>query len=98
MPTYRYECTDCQHRYEALHSMADRNRETCRSCGGTTKRLPTAGGFSFVGGSPTAGPTPVTRNDKAGGVDERDIPYVDRQGNPRDGHTHKRIDPKHLTG
>lgn len=34
MPYYDYECQDCEHRYAAFHSVAERNDESrCEKCG-----------------------------------------------------------------
>ena len=33
MPTYEYECSSCNHAFEALQSMADKKLKKCPKCG-----------------------------------------------------------------
>lgn len=58
MPTYEYQCTSCQHGWEAEQSMKDEPLKECPSChGATAKRLISMGtGFILRGGG-AAGPS-----------------------------------------
>ena len=38
MPTYDYECLECQTRFEARHAIAE-EAPACASCGGEARRL-----------------------------------------------------------
>lgn len=50
MPTYDYKCGECGHRFERLQRMSDAPVEVCPECGGTVKRLISAGaGLVFRG-------------------------------------------------
>ena len=39
MPTYDYECTKCNHVFEATQKMSDKLLEKCPKCGAPVKRL-----------------------------------------------------------
>lgn len=39
MPTYDYQCTKCNHEFEAMQSMNAEPKATCEKCGGEAKRL-----------------------------------------------------------
>lgn len=50
MPTYDYECTTCEHNFEAFHSISAESLTECPKCDGTVKRLIGAGaGILFKG-------------------------------------------------
>lgn len=51
MPTYEYECQDCDERFEIFHPMSEKPRKTCPKCGkDTLKRLlGTGAGIIFKG-------------------------------------------------
>jgi len=50
MPTYEYECTKCEHGFEAFQSMKDDRLSTCPKCRGKLKRVIGAGaGIIFKG-------------------------------------------------
>jgi putative FmdB family regulatory protein len=50
MPTYEYECLDCQHRFEKFQGMKDKPLQVCPRCGGRLKRLiGTGAGIIFKG-------------------------------------------------
>lgn len=39
MPTYEYECTSCNHTFEASQKMSDAPLEKCLKCGAAVRRL-----------------------------------------------------------
>jgi len=39
MPTYEYECTKCNHAFEASQKMSDKRLTECPKCGAAVKRL-----------------------------------------------------------
>ncbi len=50
MPTYEYECTVCQHKFEELQKFADKPLAKCPVCGGKLRRLISGGsGLIFKG-------------------------------------------------
>ncbi len=49
MPLYEYECHQCKRRFELMQKFSDPPAETCRSCGGTVRRLISASAFQFKG-------------------------------------------------
>ena len=50
MPTYDYECRNCQHSFEIFQKMTDDLLTTCPKCKGSLKRLIGAGaGIIFKG-------------------------------------------------
>jgi len=50
MPTYDYECKDCQHAFEEFHSMTAEPVKKCPKCGGKVNRLiGTGAGIIFKG-------------------------------------------------
>ena len=50
MPTYDYECKDCNHAFEEFHSMSAKPIKKCPECGGKVKRLiGTGAGIIFKG-------------------------------------------------
>ena len=50
MPTYDYECKDCQHAFEEFHSMSAKPVKKCPECGGKVNRLiGTGAGIIFKG-------------------------------------------------
>jgi len=50
MPTYQYECRDCNMTFEAYNSINNRDSAHCPTCGKTARRLLSPGaGFLFKG-------------------------------------------------
>ena len=50
MPTYEYQCEQCDHRFEAFQSITAEPLSTCPKCGGKVRRLISSGaGFIFKG-------------------------------------------------
>ena len=50
VPTYDYECTRCEHAFEAFHSMSADPISVCPECGGKVRRLIGSGaGILFKG-------------------------------------------------
>jgi len=50
MPTYEYLCESCGHRFEKFQRMEDAAVRVCPKCGGTVKKLISAGiGVIFNG-------------------------------------------------
>ena len=50
MPTYEYECSRCEHRFEMFQSMSDPPRKRCPRCRGAVRRLfGTGAGMIFKG-------------------------------------------------
>ena len=50
MPTYDYECAECEHAFEAFHSMSAESISVCPECGGNVRRLiGTGAGILFKG-------------------------------------------------
>ena len=49
MPLYEYQCDSCAHRFERIQKFSDPPVETCPSCGGTVKKLPSSPAIQFKG-------------------------------------------------
>ena len=50
MPTYEYECSKCENRFEKFQSISAKPLTKCPSCGGKVKRLiGTGAGLLFKG-------------------------------------------------
>ena len=50
MPTYEYECTGCDYRFEKFQKMSDEPVKVCPQCGAKVKRLfGSGGGIIFKG-------------------------------------------------
>jgi putative FmdB family regulatory protein len=50
MPTYEYECTRCDHRFEAMQKMSEAPLDRCPECGSAVRRLiGTGSGIIFKG-------------------------------------------------
>ena len=49
MPTYEYECRECQVRFERLQRFSDPPVETCPECTGTVRRVLHPAGIIFKG-------------------------------------------------
>ena len=49
LPTYGYQCTQCQHEFSVFQSMKDDPIATCPECGGAVKRLLYPVGIVFKG-------------------------------------------------
>jgi putative FmdB family regulatory protein len=51
MPTYEYKCDDCNHHFEKSQGMTETPVKICPECGGTVKRLVSAGSGFILKGS-----------------------------------------------
>ncbi len=50
MPTYEYECSSCEHRFDQFQAISEKPISKCPKCGGKTRRLISAGaGILFKG-------------------------------------------------
>lgn len=49
MPTYDYQCRNCGHTIEVIHSMLEEGPTTCERCGGELKRILHPAGIIFKG-------------------------------------------------
>lgn len=50
MPTYRYTCSECGERFEALRPIDERDEPAeCPQCGSDSNRIATAAGVVFNG-------------------------------------------------
>jgi putative FmdB family regulatory protein len=49
MPLYEYQCDSCSHRFEVIQKFSDAPIETCPSCGGPVKKLPSSPAIQFKG-------------------------------------------------
>lgn len=50
MPIYEYQCRECGNRFERTQKMLDPTLQVCPQCGGTVKKLISAGaGFLLKG-------------------------------------------------
>jgi putative FmdB family regulatory protein len=49
MPTYEYQCKNCQHRFEVWQKMADEPLTVCPECRGTIRRVLFPAGIVFKG-------------------------------------------------
>ena len=50
MPTYDYQCSKCNHRFEMFQSMTEKPRQRCPLCRGKVERLISGGsGLLFKG-------------------------------------------------
>ena len=49
MPTYDYQCRDCGHTIEVIHSMEESGPERCERCGGELRRVLFPAGIIFKG-------------------------------------------------
>lgn len=49
MPTYGYQCVDCEHQFQVFQSMKDDPVSTCPECEGAVKRLLYPVGIVFKG-------------------------------------------------
>ncbi len=49
MPTYGYECLDCQAQLEVMQSIKDAPLTVCRTCGGTLRKRVYPVGIAFKG-------------------------------------------------
>jgi putative FmdB family regulatory protein len=49
MPLYEYQCESCAHRFERIQKFSDPPIETCPSCGGRVKKLPSSPAIQFKG-------------------------------------------------
>jgi putative FmdB family regulatory protein len=49
MPLYEYQCESCAHRFERIQKFSDPPIETCPSCGGPVKKLPSSPAIQFKG-------------------------------------------------
>ena len=51
MPTYEYECSSCEYRFEEFQGIMDKPIRSCHKCGGQVKRLISGGGGLIFKGS-----------------------------------------------
>ena len=49
MPTYEYQCNECDHKFEVFQSMNDDPIETCEKCTGKVRKLFNSTGIIFKG-------------------------------------------------
>lgn len=49
MPTYGYECLNCQAHFEVMQSIKDGPLTTCETCGGTLRKRVYPVGIAFKG-------------------------------------------------
>jgi putative FmdB family regulatory protein len=50
MPTYEYECIECQSHFEVFQNISEEPVKTCQSCGGKVRRVINGGaGIIFRG-------------------------------------------------
>lgn len=49
MPIYEYTCTKCDIVFDELKSVSDETPVTCKQCGDTAKKLPSAAAFRIRG-------------------------------------------------
>jgi putative FmdB family regulatory protein len=49
MPTYQYQCTACDHAFEAVQSFSDDALTECPECKGSVKKVYAAVGVVFKG-------------------------------------------------
>lgn len=49
MPTYGYQCTQCQHKFDVFQKMSDDPLSVCPECSGAVKRLFYPVGVVFKG-------------------------------------------------
>jgi len=50
MPLYEYQCEECGLRFEVRQKFSDAPIDTCRECGGKTKKLISQTAFTLKGG------------------------------------------------
>ena len=71
MPTYDYQCRQCGHTIEVIHSMQESGPEHCERCGGELRRVFFPAGIIFKGSgfyktdSRSAGSTTSTSSSKS---------------------------------
>ena len=78
MPTYQYQCTACEHAFEAFQSFSDEALTICPECKGEVKKVYSAVGVVFKGSGfyktdsaklnttktqPTPAPAPTPKTD-----------------------------------
>ncbi len=63
MPTYSYQCQQCDHGFEARHSMHEQ-APACPSCGGGVRKVLTA--TAVLGGGSASSPGPTVSSAGAG--------------------------------
>jgi putative FmdB family regulatory protein len=49
MPTYEYECLECKHRFEVVHSMTENPVKGCVKCGKDVRKVFSSAGIIFKG-------------------------------------------------
>lgn len=49
MPTYEFDCVECDKVYEVVKSMTDNSPEFCEQCGNRLNRVYSLGGVTFNG-------------------------------------------------
>ncbi len=79
MPTYDYECTKCDHAFEASQKMTDKLLSKCPKCGSKVKRLIGAGsGIIFKGSGFYA--TDYRKNTNTGSSEKNNICPKKKEG------------------
>ena len=64
MPVYEYYCEHCQHRYDSMRPMSERNDPApCPKCGESGERQISAFGFKYEGHYFTGSPGERRRTD-----------------------------------
>ena len=49
MPLYEYQCDSCESRFEKIQKFSDPPAETCPTCGGKVRKLPSSPAIQFKG-------------------------------------------------
>lgn len=49
MPLYEYQCDACEHRFEKIQKFSDPLVDTCPTCGGHVRKLPSSPAIQFKG-------------------------------------------------
>jgi putative FmdB family regulatory protein len=70
MPTYEYQCTSCQHRFEAKQSIKDDALKTCPACQEHALARVVSGGLGFI----------FTDPQTLGGIADRNARDMARRG------------------
>jgi putative FmdB family regulatory protein len=90
MPTYEYECTSCNHNFEAFQAMSDAPLKECPKCGENIRRLIHGGtGVIFKGSGfyvtdkgkgPAKSPKPSAASTETSGPQANKAPAADKTG------------------
>ena len=49
MPTYEYQCTECEHRFEVIQRVSDEPIKVCERCGAPVRKILFPVGIMFKG-------------------------------------------------